>query len=281
MNFRFLIALFLFGLSALPLVAQEAPPTPLPDAAEPGAMPQATLPATTAEASAPAEKKIISDTYKSVLFTPAQMQRLKGYMAQKQQMIMANRKMTEETNIEAIPELALDVVTGESDSKPTSYTYPQFFLDSIAYHTAEDWTVWVNGIKITPVKRDTIPGLALTNLSPYQAEFMYVPRANDRIKLTTEKTEDERVTVDAINRRISFLLQPNQTFGTFALKVYEGKVAPKTIPLMGDEEIISNTVQDTVQDIFSSEDGAPAAPPPERTGLGGLIEGYRSLENTQ
>lgn len=274
------------GLLSAPILppapAQTNAPVTLPpvipaDSSQPATPAPPIAPVNTAELTPPELPAIqepdSSDTYHSVMFTPEELQRLEALIAR----IRAGKK-PEET---APPNILADLI----DSKPKSYIFPQYFLDSIIYHTSSQWTLWVNGVKYTPDEVESIEKLKLNVISPAQASFtLAVPRDSD-VNLKQPVT-DERVQIDVMNRQVTFLLQPNQTFSSYNMKIYEGKVQPVTFDSVRQQ---SDALPDAAEapafnlkDIFFPEEKKPdteTTKPEKKQGIMGLIDTYEHLKD--
>jgi hypothetical protein len=126
--------------------------------------------------------------------------------------------------------------------KPTSptFTYPQFFLSSIAYHSPADWVVWINGQKITPSTANNQSILKIIAINPNMVTFEWIPERMDKITDIGDSLPNNPIKVDMINNKVTFSLRGNQTFTTYAMKVVEGKVIPITINNSQDTQNTSN-----------------------------------------
>jgi len=109
----------------------------------------------------------------------------------------------------------------------TTFTYPQFFLASILYHSPKDWVVWVNGEKITQNSGVSPSGLKIVEINGQNATFEWVPEQMDKVA-DVEYSSKNPIKVDAINNKVTFSLKGNQTFTTYAMRIVEGKVPPVT-----------------------------------------------------
>lgn len=124
-------------------------------------------------------------------------------------------------------------------SAPNLFTYPQFFLSSIIYHSVDDWVVWINDKKITQNSGVTTDGLRIINIDKGKVVFQWKPQKMDRIADIGESSQDSPVRVNQMKGTVEFLLQPNQTFSSYAMRIVEGRVQPVTINL-NDGMIVSN-----------------------------------------
>lgn len=119
--------------------------------------------------------------------------------------------------------------------------YPVFYLSSIAYRAADDWTVWVNNTRITPETNDG--DLKVSKVTPDRVTFIWNPeyrpiflerlRRGQLADITPVKhrlTDPPSYGSNAAG--INFTLKPNQSFVPGYYRTFEGKVeAPALKPL--------------------------------------------------
>jgi len=167
------------------------------------------------------------------------------------------------------------------DNKPDNnvkrtYTYPQFFLESLVYHSASDWTVRVNhrplsyrapesgDLRVVAINQDKA-------LIEWKSPNMY--RIN---KSWNIMTQNQGIQIDNVHRTVTFPLSHNQTFSTYTMTVLEGKVLPVTVTVDSSE-----AMNDSPDAEKTPNNQAPSAPP-EKTnsseGLGGLLNSYQHLQ---
>ncbi len=121
------------------------------------------------------------------------------------------------------------ITTTKSDLSSDSFTYPQFFLSSIAYYANNDWVVWVNNEKFTQDSGVSAEGLSIAKIDNEKVTFEWKPSRMDKIVDTNEYSESSPVKVDMARNKVVFVLKGNQTFSSYAMQVVEGKVPPVTI----------------------------------------------------
>jgi hypothetical protein len=129
-------------------------------------------------------------------------------------------------------------------------TYPVFYLSSIAYRAANDWSIWVSGHKITSQKNNT--DLEVLSVSSSQASFAWKPdyaevitkrKKKDLFASTTEiankLSKPARFNFDDTAGVATFTLRPNQTFAPAYMNSFEGFVeSPKLPPITPDEPVV-------------------------------------------
>lgn len=109
------------------------------------------------------------------------------------------------------------------------YTYPQFFLESIVYHSPQDWSVWINSQKITQKTPTENAELVIEEIDKSHVVIRWHPVAMDKVLETWERTRHDGVHVDRSRREVVFTLHLNQTFSSYVMRVLEGKVLPVTV----------------------------------------------------
>lgn len=113
----------------------------------------------------------------------------------------------------------------------TEYTYPQFFLSSIIYHSPEDWVIWINNTKITS-ENSLINGINLRILSVDSKKVVleWIPQKTDKVDLANVDS-DNNIKTDFMNNKVVFELHTNQTFTSYAMKIVEGNPPPISIKI--------------------------------------------------
>lgn len=172
------------------------------------------------------------DANVSIFFLPEQVQKMKAALTAYED---ERRRMgggDEQVNLSGI------------DSTPVADpgTYPVFYLSSIVYRTAGDWTVWVSGHKITPLKNDT--DLTVVGVSPEQVTFDWKPTYAEALAMRSKR--GLFAPTDAIKNRlvpeafhfdepvglIRFTLKANQSFAIGYFSMFEGYMdSPPLTPL--------------------------------------------------
>lgn len=120
-------------------------------------------------------------------------------------------------------------------------TYPVYHLSSIVYRTPTDWTVWLNGARITPKTNDG--DVTVTAVRPDRAWFSWKPtyiqplteRINQKTLASTDAvkhrfTTENTASVDRKSASIRFSLRPNQSFAASYFRTFEGKIATPKLP---------------------------------------------------
>ena len=103
--------------------------------------------------------------------------------------------------------------------------YPQFYLESLVYHTPDDWFVQINGEKMSPVRMERF-GLKLLNVEPDKVLLEWRPTNMKQVNEVWAKAHNDHVIVERKTGTVTFTLLPNQTFSSYKMRVMEGKVRP-------------------------------------------------------
>lgn len=266
--------------AAIPSPPPGIAPTPMPN---PGAVPAASTttpvatPSPTTPEQAPEMERLLS--YKSVMYSKEELEQLAIII----DAVKNNQPLPGQEEVSARTESGQPMPT-----QAEYYYFPQFYLKSIAYYSADNWVVWVNDNKITSVKPDAVEGLKVTQISPEQVEFQYAFLPDDHMDFSTEP-EDERITINPFNRSATFLLNPNQTFSSYNWKIFEGKVkqARQNLNAKPQQPSVAGGPSG-LSDVFPSNPPAPQLPSPSGmpknantpasgTGIGGLINRYKNM----
>lgn len=122
----------------------------------------------------------------------------------------------------------------KQNSTPSSFTYPQFYLSSIAYYSPDNWVIWIDNEKITQGSGVSASGLRVIGINKGKVTLEWKPERMDKVADVDSQSADNPVDVDPIGKKVVFSLKPNQTFTSYAMRVVEGKVAPVTVNIKED-----------------------------------------------
>ena len=109
-----------------------------------------------------------------------------------------------------------------------NYEYPQFFLESLMYHTPEDWFIQINGQKLSPDKRERF-GLRVISVDDEKAQFEWKPTNMQLVEDSWSRMHNDEVVVNRKAGTVTFSLRANQTFSSYLMRTVEGKVKPVRI----------------------------------------------------
>lgn len=181
-----------------------------------------------------------------------------------------------------------------SNAQSRYFTYPQFFLDSMVYHSAENWIVWVNGRKLandTPKDGTNIQVAAVT---PEMVTLEWFPSQMDRVleiwnQLENPAVQSQGVQVDVAKAKVTFSLKPNQTFSSYTMNVLEGKALPVTVDIaalgnlqgsrvsLDGQSVNNETAVPAAADKDDDKTATPQKAQESKEGLGGLIRSYQNM----
>lgn len=128
-----------------------------------------------------------------------------------------------------LPSLSLDIL---GTQEPEVINYPEYRLGSISYRSLNNWTIWVNGEKITP--HTTGNELRVISVSRDHVHFEWEPELKkmiQRSELNSQIIVDSssnhraartRLHIDKEMGKARFYLYPNQRILTESFVVLEG-----------------------------------------------------------
>jgi hypothetical protein len=166
------------------------------------------------------------------------------------------------------------------------FVYPQFYLESLAYHTPSDWSVRINGRKLT----QTVPKdeeLHILAIDKEKTQVEWKPLNMQKVAAVWNNSPDSSIDVDLRRGTVIFTLRHNQTFSSYVMRVLEGKVRPVIVENKPDAPVLTpapvQRAGETKTEARAQEPALPASTPIGTTadksdaGLGGLIGAYRNL----
>ena len=154
-------------------------------------------------------------------------------------------------------------VAPAQEEEPKYFIYPQFFLESLVYHSQDDWLIQINGQKILPNKPSSQLPLVVVGIDNERVLLSWRPKDMSKVlevwdkrNTPTEITKivenkamevhfDDKVNPQAttalvtVNRDqniVLFYLHSNQTFSSFSMQILEGKILPVRVELFKKEE---------------------------------------------
>jgi|GEM_PF-2668828 len=166
-------------------------------------------------------------TIRSILFSQGDIDAISGAQSAYEKQRSGATGLNEDDFLKKLESLS----TKKIDQDPSSFTYPQFFLSSILYHSPDDWVIWINGEKITKSSKNNQYNLQVLEINKEKVTLEWKPERMDKITDIGETGQNSLIKVDSINNKVTFTLKGHQTFTTYAMRIVEGKVAPATINL--------------------------------------------------
>ncbi|MFZ4541185.1 MAG: hypothetical protein ACOYNL_05150 [Rickettsiales bacterium] len=240
------------GLLVLSALAQAALAQPAPQAAPAAALAPAAVPAPATPTPAgiatapvdevaapliatPAPKEYsFGNSTISILFLPPQIERMKKTIRLYEDTDHGTEKPAVFVDVEELP-------VAEKLDEPANY--PVFYLSSIVYNSAKDWSIWVAGYKITPHQNDT--DVTVVSVRPDSVTFRWSPTyANviDKRKdasafaptdaVINKVASAQPIEWDTKTGTLTFTLRQNQTLALGYYSVFEGFVASPPMPPM-------------------------------------------------
>jgi len=284
------------------LKAAEAPSSAKPDAV---AAPAVSTPAIATDNAMTAQPAIIP--VKSMFYSPDEIKRIhyaisayvKRTTGHEQDMALdelnflkqlTGMKVDKKDTGTGIAGLNIPGLTPAPPPQPVLTEYPQFYLESLAYHTPTDWSVSINHIKFTPSQPQS-PSLQVVGISPDKVTVVWKPLLMEMVNDVWKRAANDDVEVDSLHGTVTFTLRPNQTFSSYVMRVLEGKVVPKRVekpvvqeapPLMPLKKMIEQLPAPL--DNSSDATKTNATPPPDtaktddNTGFYGLLNAYKNIK---
>lgn len=263
------------GFSSPSLSAPPAATTPpimiLPNGTSPAATPAAPV-----EALKPSSVFITDDELLKINDAIAAYKRMKESQS-------ANAESQAKNFLNQLEDLKGNALEEKQDEP---FTYPQFFLENLAYRTPEDWVVQISGQKLSPRISDAGTGLKVISIDKEKVLIEWHPLKMDKVLEVWDNTfndltgNNSEVLVDREHNTVTFELRPNQTFSSYVMRVLEGKVRPVTIepePLATKEESKAPVRTAGPVDKAKTPDSPPAPEDDKKEGLSGLAETYKKV----
>jgi hypothetical protein len=190
------------------------------------------------EAGGEKEKNFIASygTYgKSVFFTEEEIKRMKQVLYISESFkgeAVSDKPQTDDT--------AFNDLLGSLNNKATVDVspiteFPSFYVSTIVYKSPSNWSLWLNGNRVTPKR---VPaGIEVVAVSPTGAQFLWKPEKFLQFKAYWDDIEAgkvtkaparslsqaSKVTFDKKNSAWVFTVKTNQTFASQYMAVLEGK----------------------------------------------------------
>lgn len=185
----------------------------------------------------------------------------------------------------------LAAVFGRKESRHRSFfTYPQFFLKSLVYHSENDWTLWINEIRLTHQTPENSE-LRVLAISKDKVDFEWTPTNMEKVLEVWLKQPTDGVSVDQNRRKVYFSLRPNQTFSSYKMTLLEGRALPVTVGIQEESGIQDSQSAVEIREVPKPDTSLPAAPivstpaqapagvskPADNQGFSGLMNMYKNI----
>lgn len=200
-----------------------APTSDVSPPAEKGALPPVVTTTTPAEGVKVTSVTTAGDEWRgSLMFLPADIERLRKFADAYRGNKEALKELEGGNDMGAYLD---DLLKGqEAKSDGVTYTFPYFYLGSIAYHGANDWTIWVNNRRITAQNQHLLRVLTVKQVTAKYAIFEWKP--SNLMEIPEHAEGRNNIAIDAQTRVVEFTLRPNQTFYSKTMTVSEGRAIP-------------------------------------------------------
>jgi len=136
------------------------------------------------------------------------------------------------------------------DKTPPVGKYPFIALSSIMYVSPNNWAVWINGKRYTPMKTEPLAGITIESLTKNNVRLRWKRAIPSPQTSRNRNTPEEVITedfskadsasgkIERIDGRTYIItLSPNQAFITQDFEIHEGRVANQRISEIYQEQI--------------------------------------------
>lgn len=252
---------------------------PAPDAAASAPAADGSAP----PADAPPPGPVLPKKLTTLLFTPAERQVLaQAKLFYSRQGLGDEDIYDEEELLKQLNNVKLKA-QGKQVAVSRDIYYPQFYLESIIYHSPQDWKVrvredaqskeyWVH----TPTAKDA--PLKIISISREQVTFEWAPLEWQRV-VDMYKEPSSAIFLDTEQQKVIFSLMVNQTLFSYDMTLREGQMnlvrTASAIPMKEDPNSV-------LPDLFSDDtltSEAPAGEDPFTRDLPGVVNAYKNLDN--
>lgn len=223
----------------------------------------------------------------SLFISPNEMGRINEALAAYKRARESALKSAEDKAKNFLNQLEEEVQVAPEPPKPVSFTYPQFYLESLSFRNANDWMVQINGHKFGPHIPQGDYWLKIVMVDKEMVVVEWLPKDMSKVQdswmlVPPDDAQQSEVLVDSIRDTVTFTLRPNQTFSSFAMRVVEGKVMPVTITTMESQPVVVAVGTPTATAPVASAPAATATAPPasaddKKEGVKALNETYKRI----
>jgi hypothetical protein len=241
------------------VVAAEAfgPPAPPTDLPESPSIETESLTENSTAALAPTDpaQDIINDGWNegSLMFSDAEMQKLReALLAPPPAVVAVAPPPGSPPGTVAVPPPVID--------------YVAFYVNSIIYHSKDEWSVWLNGRKFFPGKKSPLERIKLKKVTDNQITFVWQPVGN----FVPPKKFDKKHIRIKNNGKVYITLSANQTLLASSFAVFEGRGLTREIKML----IAENTAKAQLAAAPPAAGAQPANG--DRANVDKLISQYRT-----
>ena len=239
------VLLGIYGMSWQPVRAEDkAVPTPtIADVAVPPVVIQPAANVTQPQPSAKANRPPKEALPPSVFFTTDAQQKMHEAMAEYEKSLLARLN----SGVSKVGDEAARLIDTELKKmglrvEEKTFTYPQFFLDSLVYHDEKDWTVLINKARLS-AKVAQSGDISIISVDNEKVLVEWKPKKMERVNESWAQYKNDTAKVDVLEGTVRFTLRPNQTFSSYVMRVIEGRVKPVTVDIKSGDSDAQNASQ--------------------------------------
>lgn len=167
----------------------------------------------------------------------------------------------------------------------TAFTYPQFFLASIAYRSPDNWSIWLIDNdspaphQITDKTSKGTGDITVIDIDEQKVVIQWKPLLMDKVNEVWERSKNEGVQVNEKEGTVTFTLHSNQTFTSFLMRVVDGRLQPVEI---GNTTQQYDKNQPAAPDLTShlNQQESPPVEEGSKEGIMGLLDKYKNMPLT-
>lgn len=134
----------------------------------------------------------------------------------------------------------LESLKVQNEPRKTIRPLPNLYLGSIVYYSPTNWSIWVNGKKLTNTVNKESNAFYLKSITRSEVVLVWKPSTlQDMEKTWQDKTQKPAgVILDSPNRTLTLTMRPNQTFIPNTLEIREGLI-PTPLGRMQNNDVPS------------------------------------------
>lgn len=153
-------------------------------------------------------------------------------------------------------------VKGDAREKEVTQPLPNIYLGSIVYYDDANWSVWINGKKLTNMVNAPTNPIFVESVGRNRVTLVWKPNSMlplNKILNSRKIATPENLQVEESSGRVIVTLMPNQTFVPSLLAVLEGMVSQKEPATAAQDATAAIPPENATS--RPSRPAPPAAPP--------------------
>lgn len=183
-----------------------------------------------------ATKPGASELPASIFFSPAELGRIRAALDSYERSKRLKLSDAENQAKDFLNQLTDGEFKKQDAKEEKIFVYPQFFLTSLVYHGPQDWVVIINNQRFASKAAQENAELKLLSVDSEKVSLQWKPRKLEKVEESwTRAGPVSGVEFDRLAGLVTFILRPNQTFSSYAMRVAEGKLIPYVIDLKPNE----------------------------------------------